>query len=49
MKKARLRWFEHAKRKCVDVAIRRFERLVGTRVRRGRGNPKKILGGVRGD
>ena len=28
MREARLRWFEHVQRRCVDAPVRRCERLV---------------------
>lgn len=40
--RARLRWFEHMKRRCKDTAIMRCERLVTTVIKRG--GPKKNWG-----
>ena len=37
MKNMSLRWFSHVKRSCEGTAIRRCERLVVARVKRGRG------------
>lgn len=44
MREVRLRWFVHVKRRCVDVPLRRCERLVVVGVRRGRGRLKKNWG-----
>lgn len=41
MRKARPRWFEHVKRRCTNVLVRRCERLAVAEIRRGRGRPKK--------
>ena len=37
MRNVRLRWFGHVKRSCEGTPIRRCERLVVARVKRGRG------------
>ena len=37
MRNMRLRWFNHVKRSCEGTPIRRCERLVVARVKRGRG------------
>lgn len=44
MREARLRWFERVKRRRTDAPVRRCERLVVARVRRGRVRPKKNWG-----
>lgn len=44
MRKARLRWFRYMKRRCVDVPVRKCERLTVTKVRRGRSKPRKNWG-----
>ncbi|KAG5587348.1 hypothetical protein H5410_047782 [Solanum commersonii] len=42
MTEARLRWFEHVKRKCANAPVMRTcERLNIVGTRRGRGRPKK--------
>ena len=41
MRKARLRWFGHVKRRCVDTPVRRCERLAIEGRKRCRGRPKK--------
>ncbi|WMV46644.1 hypothetical protein MTR67_040029 [Solanum verrucosum] len=41
MRKVRLRWFRHVKRRCIDALVRRCERLVIEGMRIGRGRPKK--------
>ncbi|XP_070008739.1 uncharacterized protein [Nicotiana sylvestris] len=47
MRKSRLRWFEHVKRRSIDALIRRCERLaMESSLRRGRGRPKKYWGEV---
>lgn len=44
MRKVRLRLFEHVKRRCTNVLVKRCERLAIPEVRRGRGRPKKNRG-----
>ncbi|WMV41945.1 hypothetical protein MTR67_035330 [Solanum verrucosum] len=46
LREARLRWFGHVKRRCVDAPVRRCEGLVVEGTRRGRGRPKKYWGEV---
>ncbi|XP_019241233.1 PREDICTED: uncharacterized protein LOC109221222 [Nicotiana attenuata] len=46
MREARLRWFEHVKRRSMDAPVRRCERLALGGKRKGRGRPKKSLGEV---
>ncbi|XP_070042852.1 uncharacterized protein [Nicotiana tomentosiformis] len=46
MRKSRLRWFGHVRRKSTDVPVRRCERLTLEGLRRGRGRPKKRWGEV---
>ncbi|KAM3394643.1 hypothetical protein P3S68_003646 [Capsicum galapagoense] len=46
MRKARLRWFGHVKRRGMDAPVRRCERLALDGFRRGRGRPKKYWGEV---
>ncbi|KAM3376423.1 hypothetical protein P3S68_015138 [Capsicum galapagoense] len=46
MREARLRWFEHVKRRGMDAPVRRCERLALDGFRRGRGRPKKYWGEV---
>ncbi|KAF3645685.1 putative pre-mRNA-processing factor 6-like [Capsicum annuum] len=46
MRKARLRWFGHVKRRGMDAPVRRCERLALDDFRRGRGRPKKYWGEV---
>ncbi|KAL3328216.1 hypothetical protein AABB24_035713 [Solanum stoloniferum] len=46
MRKARLRWFRHVKRRCIDTLVRKCERLVIEGMRIGRGRPKKYWGEV---
>lgn len=40
MRAARLRWFEHAKRRHTDAPVRRCERLALVSFRRGKGRLK---------
>ncbi|KAG5613275.1 hypothetical protein H5410_024556 [Solanum commersonii] len=46
LREARLRWFGHVKRQCVDAPVRRCEGLVVEGMRRVRGRPKKYWGKV---
>lgn len=41
MKKLRLKWFTHVKRRSVDALVRRRERLAMVGIKRGRDNLKK--------
>ncbi|XP_070033093.1 uncharacterized protein [Nicotiana tomentosiformis] len=41
MRKAKLRWFGHVKRRSMDTPVRRCEKLALTGMRRGRGQPTK--------
>lgn len=41
MTEARLRWFDHVKRRCTDALVRRCERLAITCFRRDRDRLKK--------
>jgi len=43
MRRTRLRWFGHVKRRSVDALVRRCERINIPEGRRGRGRPKKNL------
>ncbi|KAG5583972.1 hypothetical protein H5410_044406 [Solanum commersonii] len=44
MRKSRMRWFGHVKRRCMDAPAKRCERLTIEGLRRGRGRPKKYWG-----
>ncbi|KAG5619034.1 hypothetical protein H5410_018858 [Solanum commersonii] len=46
LRKARLRWFGHVKRRGADSPVRRCEGLVVEGTRKGRGRPKKYWGEV---
>ncbi|OIT40013.1 hypothetical protein A4A49_51747 [Nicotiana attenuata] len=46
MREARLRWFDHVRRRSTDAPVRRCERLTLEGLRRGRGRPKKRWGEV---
>lgn len=41
MRGARLKWFEHIKRKCMDAPVHRFIMLVMDDFKRSRGRLKK--------
>lgn len=41
IREAKLRWFGHVKRGCLDVLVRRCERLDMVDLRRGRSRPKR--------
>lgn len=45
MREAKLRWFEHVKRRCVDSSVRRCERLAIVGLMRGIGRLKKYRRG----
>jgi len=38
-----LRWFGHVERRPVDAAVRRVDQMEESRVKRGRGRPKKTI------
>ena len=40
LREARLRWFGHVKRRCVNAPVRRYEKISLSHYRRGRGRPK---------
>ena len=42
MRKNRLRWFSHARRRPTDAPVRRVERIKLGQVKRAQGRPKKI-------
>ncbi|KAG5603333.1 hypothetical protein H5410_034703 [Solanum commersonii] len=44
MREARLRWFEHVKRRCPNIPVRRCERLDMGGLKKGRGRLKKHWG-----
>lgn len=44
MSEERPRWFGHVKRRCEDLPIRRWERLIVPGFSRGRAKPKKSQG-----
>lgn len=44
MREARLKWYKHVKRKCIDAPVRRGERLVMVGLRRDKGRPNKYSG-----
>ncbi|KAG5615047.1 hypothetical protein H5410_014871 [Solanum commersonii] len=44
LRKARLRWFGHVRRRCADAPVRRCKGLAIEGTRRGRGRPKKFWG-----
>lgn len=44
IRKTRLRWFEHVKKKSVDVLVKRCERLAMTSIKRGRARSKRYWG-----
>lgn len=46
MRKVRLRWFGHVKRRCTNASMRMCESLAIMGLRRGRGRPKKYRGQV---
>ncbi|XP_019265841.1 PREDICTED: uncharacterized protein LOC109243371 [Nicotiana attenuata] len=46
MREAKLRWFEHVRRRSLDAPVRRCELLALVGSRRGRGRPKKYWGDV---
>nr|XP_016492639.1 PREDICTED: uncharacterized protein LOC107812125 [Nicotiana tabacum] len=46
MREARLRWFEHVRRRSPDAPVRSCERLTVVGARRGRGRPKRYWGEV---
>lgn len=49
-REARLKWFEHVKRRGTDAPIRRCDRLAMASLRRGKARPKKYKGeGIRRD
>lgn len=41
MREARLRWYGHLKRRCIDKPMKRCDKLVIKGTRKGRGRPKK--------
>ncbi|KAG5595319.1 hypothetical protein H5410_036551 [Solanum commersonii] len=46
LREARLRWFGHVRRRCVDALVRRCEGLAIKGTRRGRSRPKRYWGEV---
>jgi len=38
-----LKWFRHVKRRPVDAFVRRVDQMEESRVKRGRGKPKKTI------
>lgn len=45
MREAKLRWFDHMKKRYADAPVRKCERLAITGVRGSRGRPEKIWDG----
>lgn len=41
MQEMKLRWFEHVRRRCEYVSVRRYERLPEVGLRNGTSRPKK--------
>ncbi|XP_070033034.1 uncharacterized protein [Nicotiana tomentosiformis] len=46
LRKSRLRWFGHVKKRDIDASVRRCERFTMAGLRKGRGRPKKYWGEV---
>lgn len=46
MRKAKLKWFGHVQRRCIDVPTRKCKKLVIGDSQRSRGRSKKYLGEV---